>query len=234
MDQTFTFCPKCGELINTTASTKAQNTTKPSSSIKFSLPSFASFKTKKESDRQSSFHHRSNSKKRKIQEKEVTIQVGVMDDDDMTIKRGETIPLKITSTATAQAILEAAVKKHAAFNKRFDHEREHSLVFKDGSKVTVIPGIDPEESFTLKRYKEESGFGYSRIAFYLFPVLVRNVVDELRATLAELADDEISVSSGDDNSDELPPVNWMKNGSSTEQSTCSTHTCTKGGQATSK
>ena len=90
-------------------------------------------------------------------------------DDFLKIKRGETIPLKVNSLATHEEILAAAIKKHGDFNKRFDIEGNYQLVFKDGTKVNFIPGTDPPESFVLQRYKDLSGFGFSRIVLYLSP-----------------------------------------------------------------
>ena len=50
------------------------------------------------------------------------------------------------------------------------------LVFKDGSEVETIPGTDPPEPFTLCRYKEVSGFGYSRIKLFLVPVFEKSLM----------------------------------------------------------
>ena len=110
-------------------------------------------------------------KKRKIEDKEVTIQVGVMN-EHFKVKRGETIPLKISSTASAHTILAAATKKHGDFNRRFENDNgsNYMLAFKDGGDIEFIPGTDPPEPFTLQRYKEVSGFGYSRIYLYLLPI----------------------------------------------------------------
>lgn len=44
-----------------------------------------------------------------------------------------------------------------------------------------IPGTSSPEPFTLNRYKEESGFGYARIVFYLLPT--RDIFDELEVIL---------------------------------------------------
>ena len=84
-----------------------------------------------------------------------------------TVIRGERLPVKLMSTATARDILEAAKKKHVAYNKRF-RAGEYRLVYKDGSDVDVIPGTD--EPFSLRRYKKESGFGYARINLFLLSV----------------------------------------------------------------
>ncbi len=172
LEQSFCFCPKCGNEIKNDANDEKLRSEKPTSSTSscrsrfslpsFSLPSFGAFKAMKETERQSSFSRKSMSKnkKRKIQEKEVTIQVGVMD-DNFKVKRGETIPLKVASSATAHVILAAAIKKQSDFNKHFDNGIIYVLVFKDGTDIEVIPGTDPPEQFTLLRYKEVSGFGYS-------------------------------------------------------------------------
>ena len=55
------------------------------------------------------------------------------------------------NSATASDILEAAKKKHAAYNERF-RAGEHRLVYKDGSDDDVIPGTD--EPFSLRRHKK--------------------------------------------------------------------------------
>ena len=81
-------------------------------------------------------------------------------------------------------IRNAAVEKHAAFNKGFNFKIKYALVFKDGTEVKTIPGTCPPEPFTLCRYKEISGFGYSQIKLYLVPLFnkrlhdLRSVVDE--------------------------------------------------------
>ena len=67
--------------------------------------------------------------------------------DNSKIKGGETIPVKVMSSATPSDILQAAKKKHAAFNKRFRKGRNYSLVYKDGSEVTFILGTNPKEPF---------------------------------------------------------------------------------------
>ena len=187
MEKSYHFCPKCGEGIKTngnvvddgivgrkkepeTTSTDTSCRTSKFALPRFALPSFAAFKSTKEKERQSFFSKKSGgrNKKRKVQTKEVTIQVGVMD-DFLKIKRGETIPLKVNSLVTHEEILAAAIKKHGDFNKRFDIEGNYQLVFKDGTKVNFIPGTDPPESFVLQRYNDLSGFGFSRIVLYLSP-----------------------------------------------------------------
>ena len=167
---------------------------------RISLPSFYAFKAKKETERQNSFSKKSATinQKRKIEDKEVTIQVGVMN-EHFKVKRGETIPLKISSTASAHTILAAATKKHGDLNRRVENDngRNYMLVFKDGGDIEFIPGTDPPEPFTLQRYKEVSGFGYSRIYLYLVPIF------------DEAEPDRLSISDSEDEKDELPAVTWL-------------------------
>lgn len=132
----------------------------------------------------------SSSKKRKVLEKQVNIQIGVMD-DCLKIKRGETIPLNINCLATAEEIQAAAKQKHFNFNKRFNSEANYHLVFRDGSKVEFIPGTDPPETFTLDRYKEVSGFSFARIVLYL---------------LQDTSDLDCE---SDEEGDVLRPVTWL-------------------------
>ena len=87
-------------------------------------------------------------------------------------------------------ILTAAIKKHSDFNKRFDNGENYAPVFKDSSCVEFIPGTDPPELFTLERYKEVSGYGYSQIFLYLSP--------DINATK------RICSSGSEDERDELP------------------------------
>ena len=126
-----------------------------------------------------------------------------------TVMRRERLPVKLMSSATARDILEAAKKKHAAYNKRF-RAGEYRLVYKDGSDVDVIPGTD--EPFSLRRYKEESGFGYARINLFLLPV--GSIFDELQESLQEtdsdLGDDLDGLDPDTDHQELLQPVEWLQ------------------------
>ena len=143
------------------------------------ISNFETFRGKETERRSFSVRKKSGSKKQRIQDSEVCITVGLMK-NRKTVMRGERLPVKLMSSATARDILEAAKKKHAAYNKRF-RAGEYRLVYKDGSDVDVIPGTD--EPFSLRRYKEESGFGYARINLFLLPV--GSIFDELQESLQE-------------------------------------------------
>ena len=108
-------------------------------------------------------------------------------------------------------VLEAAIKKHAAFNRRFDSTKTYKLVFKDGSEVRTVPGSNPEERFTLRGYKEVSGFSYSKITLYLISAVAnfRAHIRDLKECIEEDPDEVDSRSStfDEDEFPEFPEVN---------------------------
>ena len=135
VDKNFRFCLKCGSEFTTERSSinalcdSVKEVKSLEKKVKFSLPNFKSFQAKKEKKR-SSFHYRKKGgKKTSNDETQVTIQVGVMKDKSK-IKRGETIPVKVMSSATPSGILQAAQKKHEAFNKRFHKGCNYRLALK--------------------------------------------------------------------------------------------------------
>lgn len=188
------FCPTCGTKLRFQAQSSGNipSTSRGTSSSlvqkKLDLPSLKAYK-KKETERSGFAVRGKDKKKKRVEIETVAIQVGVMN-EGKALKRGETLPLKVTSTATPKEILEAAVGKHSTFNKRFDAKIKYRLFFRDGSEVQSIPGTSPEEPFTLKRYKEASGFGYSRITLYLHPVgdfikMMQEVIESDTSTSSE-------------------------------------------------
>ena len=80
---------------------------------RFSLPNFQTFKSQKESRRKTLFACKkpAGRKKRKFDDEMVRINVEVMEERDVN-KRGETLPLKVPSTASAEDFRLAVVKKH--------------------------------------------------------------------------------------------------------------------------
>ena len=217
VEKSFRFCPSCGtEIVAAQPPNKSPSDSALERKVKFNLPSFQSFKRKKETERGAAFQFRKKAKMTKT-EKQVTIQVGIMKPDKSTIKRGQTLPVKVLPSATAGDVQQAAMKKHEAFNKCFrkGQASHYRLVYKDGSEVKFIPATHPEESFTLARYKEESGFGYARIAFYLLEV--GDIFDQLKETL-ETDDYEEQLGFEElwetDDSQLLNEVSWIQPSSS--------------------
>lgn len=109
LQSSFRFCPKCGMQVRghlqgeRESHTQVQN---PESSSRFqtklSFPNFEKYKSLKEQDRRG-FDNRSNTRKKKrIAIESVLIRVEVMN-QDMTPRRGETLPVKVPSSATPDA-----------------------------------------------------------------------------------------------------------------------------------
>lgn len=222
LQSSFRFCPKCGMQVSGPSQgggeSHAQDK-KPAASSRFqttlkTFPNFEKYKSLKEKDRRA-FDNRSNTRKKKrIEVESVIIRVGVMN-HDMTTKRGETLPVKVPSDATSDAIADAAVVKHTAFNKRFQRNADYHLMFKDGSEVKFVPGTSPVEPFTLKRYKEESGFGYSKITFFIRPV--GNIVQDVQQIVE--TDSDTSTDDGNFVKNAKKPVFLEKESSRSEVNT---------------
>lgn len=210
MQSTFIFCPSCGaksvvpsgsrEATSRATSNTASSSRETTPTARPSSSSFDEFKKRKQAD--STLFRKKGSKKQKTP-LPVTIQVGVMNPDE-SLRRGETLPLKVLPTASAEEIREAAVLKHKAFNRKFSAKKRYKLVFRDGSEVRVVPGTDPEEPFTLERYKEDSGFSYARVVLYLMEK--EHFIDALKRVIKddyESDDDEVQ---GEDIGDGDAPV----------------------------
>ena len=83
----------------------------------------------------------------------------------MDVVRGKKLPLKIKKGANSQQVLDAAIQKRKAHDRTFRSDRFYTLNYPDGSKVVKIPGTN--EAFTLVKYEEELGKGYSRTTLFL-------------------------------------------------------------------
>ena len=137
---------------------------------------FDQFRVRKEEDRSKHFKKK-GAKKLKIDNKanvraEVKINIGIMmkKDDELFIRRGATLPLKVPEDITGDDLLGKAVEKHQHFNKdmiKHGNKEFYYLLFGDKSKANTIPGYN--EPFILKRYKEEIDKPYCRITLYLCP-----------------------------------------------------------------
>ena len=75
------------------------------------------------------------------------------------------MPLKISRQSNSSEILQAALAKRIKHDCSFRKDKSYALAYPDGSIVNTLPGTN--ESFTLEKYKEDSGKIYSRITLYL-------------------------------------------------------------------
>ena len=208
----YLFCPNCGTKLlitgaestalsgTNTATNSNEHGNRPTTSAwpklrtsNFGLPSFKKFKREMEAERQSFSIRKGKGKKEKIVEKEVTINIGIMQENG-AVKRGENLPLTVfPSSSSANMILEAAVEKHSAFNKRFKKKGIYTLVYRDGTEVIKVPRT--EEDFTPLLYKEISGLGYARIVLYLQK---KDILSEIMTAIASSSDSDVADSDPDD------------------------------------
>lgn len=136
--------------------------------------SFKSYAAKKSEER--STHFRSSGSKKKGQKRKeedpfALINVGVMRfiSPDVTIPiRGKTLPLKVKKDSSYSEVFADALVKREAHDKAFDPKTSWKLVYPDGQLALTLPG-QPEDEFTLRKYKEDLGKPYNRITLYLCP-----------------------------------------------------------------
>ena len=180
------FCHKCGGRLQQNVAEGAghvnecggsASTASSGSSGASGLLTFKQFRARKEEDRSKHFRKKNPQKKMKLSHKgnvdcEVKINIGLMTmrDGRLSIKRGYSLPLSLTADITAEDLLAKAVEKHSRFHKdviQSNNKVFYQLLYADKNPVRTLPGTD--ETFTLKRYKEEIDRPYSRITFYICP-----------------------------------------------------------------
>ena len=121
---------------------------------------------------------------------EATINIALMEYILSELKpvRGSSLPLKIPTNASYIEILNAAIAKREAFDRRFPAERGYVLAYQDASIAKTIPATD--ENFVLKNYKEWLGKPYSRITLYLSPTGPHKQGGSACINMAEIQTDE--------------------------------------------
>lgn len=100
----------------------------------------------------------------------VTITIGIGSASSGVFKpvRGKSLPLKVNKSASAQTVLDEALKKRRSYDRTFRNDKSYKLCFPDGSEVTTLSGT--KEAFTLEKYKEDLGKTYARISLFLCPL----------------------------------------------------------------
>jgi hypothetical protein len=77
-------------------------------------------------------------KKTKPTETDVTIQVGIMAGTELKPKKGSNLPIKVSASIDADALLAVALEKHCRFNKDLiKRDREYKLLYPDKSIVAT-------------------------------------------------------------------------------------------------
>ena len=77
----------------------------------------------------------------KSRKKEVTITIGIGFASKGVFKpvRGKSLPLKVNKHASAQTVLDEALKKRRSYDRTFRNYKSYKLCFPDGSEVTTFP-----------------------------------------------------------------------------------------------
>lgn len=165
----YKYCPSCGITSSNRSNTE-------STSVRPSVSTFNEFKSKKTKERLGQQQSTGTSKKRKMTDEPVIINVGVATATSGTFKpcRGKNLPLKVTRAASTKLLLEEALKKRVAYDRSFRNDLQYKLCYPDGTEVVYLPGSN--EPFTLEKYKDDLGRNYSRITLFLCPLQDENVI----------------------------------------------------------
>ncbi|PFX13154.1 hypothetical protein AWC38_SpisGene22790 [Stylophora pistillata] len=127
---------------------------------------FVEYRARKGKERSSRFDSRKSVKKAKKEnsESEVTIHIGLirLQDGELKVIRGSTLPLKVLPSIGAEELLRRGNEKIVKFNSDLSlyGARSFALMYPDITKVKCPPGVT--EPFTQQRYKEELGKSYNR------------------------------------------------------------------------
>jgi hypothetical protein len=161
---------------------------------------------KSKSKEQISGHTFRPSKKRKVGDNAnemVTINIGLMKfvGDDLKPVWGKRLPIVVAKTSNYHTILEKAIEKQKAFNRKFDTAKEHVLVYEDGSHAQLMPG--GKSFFQLDNYKAEVGKDFKRIILYLCTTEDLNRSEEVTYSKCESPSSPEGVFNNEDLPDEL-------------------------------
>ena len=131
--------------------------------------SFDDFVKDKTSKRNCTFGFEATKKKKgKSTNPDVTINIGQKKFVDGDFKNiwGKKLPVSVPPNATYALILERAVEKWTAFDRKFNSEDSYALVYDDGSHAQFLPGSS-KHFFDLEKYKTDIGKDFKRITMYL-------------------------------------------------------------------
>ena len=107
-----------------------------------SFESYVTAKSSEKSEKQASEFCSKKKAPKKDDIKEVTINIGLkrFDDEDLKTVRGKRLPIAVPANATYATVLEKAVAKWKAFDRRFDTAKEYVLLYEDGTHALFMPG----------------------------------------------------------------------------------------------
>ena len=96
----------------------------------------------------------------------INVSIKTLVDGKLKIVRGKRLPIRVPTSATYPLLLERAVQKLSAFDRAFDTNKKHVLLYEDNSHARFLPG-GYKHFFNLEQYKNELGRDYKRIVLYI-------------------------------------------------------------------
>ena len=104
--------------------------------------SFERYVTAKSSEKQACEFRSKKKAPKKDDNVEVTINIGLKRFDEEVLKtiRGKRLPIAVPANATYATILEKAVAKWKAFDRRFETSKEYVVLYEDGTHALFMPG----------------------------------------------------------------------------------------------
>lgn len=108
---------------------------------------------------------------KKRADNDVIVNIGLMEwnDKEQTLKRkrGKKLVLRVPPTMSYWPLLKEAEEKWKNYHSNlYQPNQTYSLLFEDGRVAVLLPG-STDESFTLRRYREEIGKDYKSITLFL-------------------------------------------------------------------
>lgn len=131
-----------------------------------SFDDFIKDKTSKRSCN-SEFKTKKNKKTKGINP-DVTINIGqkLFVDGDFKTIWGKKLPVSVPRNATYALVLQKAIEKWKAFDRKFNGACNYTLLYEDGSYARFLPG-SCKDFFDLEKYRTELGKDFKRITLFL-------------------------------------------------------------------
>ena len=165
------FCWSCGKSISEGQSFCGQcglqnSKQKPEEKKPLSFNDFV--KERSSSRSATTFPKKSKIDKREVKETTIYASVGEIDDvGNIKQIKGSRLPVKVEVDWGSYQLKNAVFDKLERYNNLVKGKRKSSyrLAYRNGETVKYLPGTEIE--FTVKKYKEDLGVGYSSILVYL-------------------------------------------------------------------
>ena len=99
---------------------------------------------------------------------DVTINIGqkMFVDGDFKTIWGKKLPVSVPRNATYALVLQKAIEKWKAFDRKFNGACNYTLLYEDGSYARFLPG-SCKDFFDLEKYRTELGKDFKRITLFL-------------------------------------------------------------------